>query len=77
MDFEPIMTYISIHTKSEKLRHAARQIACAKEMLTVDFGPAEEMLEMVNEDLDNAARKVAAALGVFDALMDEYEGEEV
>jgi hypothetical protein len=71
------MTYMSTNTKAGKLSHAVRMIKCARDMLQEDFGPAaEDCMELVNEDLDNASRKVSAALGIYYALLAEHEGDD-
>lgn len=68
------MTYMSVHTKAEKLRRAIRMTQAAKDMVQGDFGgSAEESLELIHEDLDNAIRKASTALESLDALIDEME----
>lgn len=68
------MTYMSVHTKAEKLRHAIRMTQAAKDMVQGDFGgSAEESLELIHEDYDNAIRKASTALESLDALIDEME----
>lgn len=70
------MSYMSVHTKAEKLRHAIRMTKSAKDMVEGDFGSAEGNLKLIHEDYDNAIRKASAALNALDALLAEEDEEE-
>ena len=67
------MTYMSVHTKAEKLRHALNTVRIAKKAIPLDLGAAEECVEGIEDDFDNIIRKGEAALDRLDALVDELE----